>query len=98
LLAKAPVQPTNLLLMSRNQTVGASLLAIAVVHSALMLADTAPSRASSLLQGIFRLTRKKSTYIQFSSPSHRHYRIGPGEASAGGFSFVQVDHEHFAMG
>ena len=98
MLAKAPGQSTNLLLMSRDQTVGASLLAKAVCHPALMLADTAHSRASSLLQGIFRLIRKKSTYIQFSPLPPRHYRIGPGEASAGSFSFVQVDHEHFAMG
>jgi hypothetical protein len=34
--------------------------------------------------------RKKSTYIQFFPPPHRHYQMKSRRNDAGSFSFVQV--------
>ncbi|PYC17425.1 hypothetical protein DMX02_20225 [Pseudomonas jessenii] len=44
----------NAIFMTLKNTVGVSLLAMAVCHSTLMLTDTPPSRAGSLLQGVLR--------------------------------------------
>jgi len=44
------------------------------------------------------LIPKKSTYIQFFPPPHRHYRMTSRRLDAGSFSIVQVAHERFAMG
>ncbi|AWY42646.1 hypothetical protein DKY63_23155 [Pseudomonas putida] len=45
---------------NRNQTVGASLLAMAPCHSTSLTADTPQSRAGSLLQGVWCVPRALS--------------------------------------
>jgi hypothetical protein len=65
------------------------------------LKNTAPSKIFRRQAGSCRgcaMSVKKSTYIQFSPPPHRHYRMRSRRFDADGFSFVQVVHERFAMG
>ncbi|WP_218028112.1 hypothetical protein, partial [Pseudomonas migulae] len=57
----------------------------------------AVSRRGSSVGGGLATVIKKSTYIQFSSFPHRHYQTRSRRIDAGGFLFVQVSHERFAV-